>query len=92
MNNEGVFKYATCPWFAQSLNLLGNSGAYGVAIDVWVSVDLCTMAGQGRIHFIFLTQWGAVERGPGQYLWTGYKQLLETVKQTGLKLQVNMHL
>ena len=36
------------------------------------------------------SQWGAVERGPGQYLWTGYKQLLEAIRQTGLKLQVGL--
>lgn len=38
---------------------------------------------------ILRLQWGAVERGPGQYLWTGYKQLLEAIRQTGLKLQVS---
>eukprot|EP00198_Chlamydomonas_reinhardtii_P000853 XP_001690188.1 beta-amylase [Chlamydomonas reinhardtii] len=32
--------------------------------------------------------WGAVERSPGQYNWSGYKQALEVIKQTGLKVQV----
>lgn len=35
-------------------------------------------------------QWGAVEREPGQYTWTGYKQLLEVIRPTGLKLQVRL--
>lgn len=31
------FAYAAEPWFAQALQLLAQSGAYGVAIDIWVS-------------------------------------------------------
>lgn len=34
------------------------------------------------------TQWGAIERAPGQYGWMGYKQLFEMVRSVGLKLQV----
>lgn len=30
------FTYANQPWFAQALQLLAHSGAYGVAVDVWV--------------------------------------------------------
>lgn len=67
VTSDGAFKYASAPWFAQSLHLLANSGAYGVAVDVW---------------------WGAVEREPGQYTWNGYKQLLELIRPTGLKLQI----
>ncbi|GAX84030.1 hypothetical protein CEUSTIGMA_g11454.t1 [Chlamydomonas eustigma] len=67
VNADGVFKYASCSWFSQALTLLGNTGAYGVAVDVW---------------------WGAVERSPGHYTWNGYRQLLEAVRQAGLKLQV----
>lgn len=33
-------------------------------------------------------QWGAVERHPHRYDWTGYFQLFELVKSLGLKLQV----
>jgi beta-amylase len=35
-----------------------------------------------------MLQWSAVERSPGQYSWTGYKQLFEMVRSKGLKLQV----
>ena len=31
------FAYAAEPWFAQALHLLAQSGAYGVAVDIWVS-------------------------------------------------------
>lgn len=32
-------------------------------------------------------QWSAVERSPRCYNWTGYRQLLEVLRATGLKLQ-----
>lgn len=35
-------------------------------------------------------QWGAVEREPRGYNWSGYKQLFEVIKQTGLKAQVRV--
>ena len=34
------------------------------------------------------TQWGAVERRPRRYDWTGYRQLFDLVASLGLKLQV----
>jgi hypothetical protein len=37
INRDGVFRYATSPWFLRALNLLAQSGVYGVAVDVWVS-------------------------------------------------------
>ncbi|KAF5833355.1 glycoside hydrolase superfamily [Dunaliella salina] len=61
------FTYANQPWFAQALHVLAQSGAHGVAVDVW---------------------WGAVEREPRAYNWSGYKQLFEVIKKTGLKAQV----
>ncbi|KIY94484.1 hypothetical protein MNEG_13478, partial [Monoraphidium neglectum] len=66
INAEGVFRYATVPWFTAALQLLANSGVHGVAVDVW---------------------WSAVERSPRVYNWAGYKQLLEVLRPTGLKLQ-----
>ena len=35
-------------------------------------------------------QWGAVERRPRQYDWTGYSQVFDAVKAAGLKLQAVM--
>lgn len=35
INGDGVFAYVTSAWFAQALNFLAASGAYGVAVDVW---------------------------------------------------------
>lgn len=33
-------------------------------------------------------QWGAVERKPRRYDWSGYRQLFNLIKALGLKLQV----
>ena len=33
-------------------------------------------------------QWGAVERSPRRYDWSGYRQLFELVRGAGLRLQV----
>ena len=32
-------------------------------------------------------QWGAVERQPGRYDWSGYRQVFELAKSMGLKIQ-----
>ena len=37
-----------------------------------------------------LPQWGAVERRPRRYDWSGYRQLFALVRALGLKLQVVM--
>lgn len=49
VNSDGVFKFAAVPWFTQALQLLVASGAYGVALDVWVGAadghtSLCACA------------------------------------------------
>jgi beta-amylase len=35
-------------------------------------------------------QWGAVEREPQQYDWSGYRALFEAAKRVGLKIQAVM--
>ena len=35
-------------------------------------------------------QWGAVERQPGQYDWSGYQELFTMVKAKGLRIQAVM--
>ncbi len=35
-------------------------------------------------------QWGAVERQPGRYDWSGYRQVIELIKSLGLKVQAVM--
>lgn len=37
-----------------------------------------------------LSQWGAVEREPRQYDWSGYRALFEAAKRVGLKVQAVM--
>jgi hypothetical protein len=45
VNAEGVFRYASVPWFAQALRVLALSGVHGVAVDVWVSATGCGRGG-----------------------------------------------
>lgn len=40
------------------------------------------------MHSFQMLQWSAVERSPRCYNWTGYRQLLEVLRPTGLRLQV----
>ena len=37
-----------------------------------------------------VVQWGAVERQPGQYDWSGYQELFTMVKAKGLRVQAVM--
>jgi beta-amylase len=39
---------------------------------------------------LLIVQWGAVERQPRRYDWSGYRQVFELVKSLGLKLQAVM--
>ena len=77
-----------------------------MAIDVWVSFPLltCHMRNPGHCFIdnlvlclqhqasssMSVLQWGAVERRPRQYDWSGYAQVFEAVKAAGLKLQAVM--
>ena len=36
-----------------------------------------------------MVQWGAVERKPRRYDWSGYRQPFNLIKALGLKIQVN---
>ncbi len=100
VNAEGFFRYAGTGWFSQALQMLVSSGVHGVAMDFWVSsgnlgykeAQVYGLAPR-RQHLSYCccvaaSQWGAVEKSPGQYNWAGYKQVLEVIKQTGLRVQV----
>ena len=51
------------------------------------SAHVLAVAFTYRLHVV---QWGAVERRPQQYDWSGYSQVFEAVKAAGLKLQAVM--
>ena len=48
------------------------------------------MAALAFTYWLRVVQWGAVERRPQQYDWSGYSQVFEAVKAAGLKLQAVM--
>lgn len=68
------------------LDVVNSEGVFRPA--PWFIQALQLLANSG-VHGVAVdVWWGAVERQPRQYNWTGYKQLFELVKSTGLKLQV----
>jgi hypothetical protein len=100
VNGDGVFTYASCAWFSEALNLLATSGAYGVAVDVWVrgcyramlltpTIKLALNIRRTNQLRLCPPQWGAVEREPRHYTWAGYRQLLDLVRRMGLKMQAS---
>lgn len=52
INAEGIFRYASVPWFAAALQLLANSGVHGVAVDVWVSVNWAQTLALLQLEFV----------------------------------------
>lgn len=63
-------------------------GIFRYAATPWFVQALNLLVASGVYGVAVDVWWGAVEREPHQYNWTGYKQLLEVIKPTGLKLQV----
>lgn len=41
-----------------------------------------------HVSLVLVMQWGAVERKPRRYDWSGYRQLFNLIKALGLKIQV----
>ena len=53
----------------------------------WFSSALQLLAASGAHGVAVDVWWSAVERAPRAYNWQGYRQLLELLRPTGLKLQ-----
>ncbi|GFR39716.1 hypothetical protein Agub_g197, partial [Astrephomene gubernaculifera] len=69
------------------LDTVNSEGVFRYAGSAWFSQALQLLVASG-VHGVAMDfWWGAVERSPGQYNWSGYKQALEVIKQTGLKVQ-----
>lgn len=70
------------------LDTVNHEGVFRYATASWFSQALHLLAASG-VHGVAVdVWWGAVEREPRHYHWSGYKQLAHMVKATGLKLQV----
>eukprot|EP00887_Chlorella_sp_A99_P003737 scaffold7.g3737.t1 len=69
---------------------LGTVNAEGVFIygnSTWFTKSLETLKETGIRGVAVDVWWGAVERRPRQYCWSGYRQLFEIVRKMGLRLQ-----
>ncbi|GIM06522.1 hypothetical protein Vretimale_10821 [Volvox reticuliferus] len=81
--NRGPLTYVMLP-----LDTVNADGIFRYAGSSWFSQALQLLVASGAHGVAMDFWWGAVERSPGQYNWAGYKQALEIIKQTGLKVQV----
>lgn len=84
-----------CPWCCACLlaaaAALWPHGAYAAALSTvaFLQALYCLPGGCHAARCpLDLPQWGAVERRPRRYDWSGYRQLFALVRALGLKLQV----
>lgn len=70
------------------LDTVNNDGVFRFAAVPWFSQALQLLVASGTYGVALDVWWGAVEKEPRQYVWSGYKQVIELLKQAGLKVQV----
>ncbi|GLC59920.1 Leucine-rich repeat receptor-like serine/threonine-protein kinase bam2 [Pleodorina starrii] len=80
---RGPLTYVMLP-----LDTVNAEGIFRYAGSSWFSQALQLLVSSGAHGVAMDFWWGAVEKSPGVYNWAGYKQVLEVIKQTGLKVQV----
>ncbi|KAI8474102.1 MAG: glycoside hydrolase superfamily [Monoraphidium minutum] len=79
---EGVPVFVMLP-----LDTVNADGVFRYAAAPWFSRALQDLANSG-VHGVAVdVWWSATERSPRCYSWGGYRQLLEVLRPTGLKLQ-----
>ncbi|KAK9828096.1 hypothetical protein WJX81_003753 [Elliptochloris bilobata] len=70
------------------LDTVNVDGVFRYASSRWFASALGQLAASG-VHGVAVdVWWGAVERSPRRYDWSGYRQLFELVRGAGLRLQV----
>lgn len=67
---------------------MNSDGVFRYATQQWFTQALSLLSASGVFGVAVDVWWGAVEREPRVYNWSGYKQVLELIKSTGLKVQV----
>lgn len=83
--NEDVPVFVMLP-----LDTVNAEGVFRYAASRWFVTALQKLRDSG-IHGVAVdVWWGAVERRPRRYDWSGYRQLFDLVASLGLKLQVVM--
>uniref|UniRef100_A0A061R8X8 Beta-amylase n=1 Tax=Tetraselmis sp. GSL018 TaxID=582737 RepID=A0A061R8X8_9CHLO len=81
--DEGVPVFIMLP-----LDTVTSDGIYRYKTSAWFHHALQSMRDSGVRGVAVDIWWGAVERKPGIYDWSSYKQLIAHVKSLGLKMQV----
>ncbi|KFM23571.1 Beta-amylase 1, chloroplastic [Auxenochlorella protothecoides] len=72
------------------LDTVNADGVFRYASSKWFLPAIRQLAATG-IHGVAVdVWWGAVERSPRRYDWSGYRQLFSAIKPLGLKFQVVM--
>ncbi|CAK0774322.1 hypothetical protein CVIRNUC_004157 [Coccomyxa viridis] len=83
--SKGVRVYVMLP-----LDTVSSDGQFRYANSKWFASALERLKLSGVHGMAIDVWWGAVERRPQQYDWSGYSQVFEAVKAAGLKLQAVM--
>lgn len=82
---RGVPVYVMLP-----LDTVTNQAHFQYASTSWFSRALGLLHASGVEGVAVDVWWGAVERQPGQYDWSGYQELFAMVKAKGLRIQAVM--
>lgn len=80
---EGVPVFVMLP-----LDTINSDGIFRYATSQWFNEALKVVKSSG-IHGVAVdVWWGAVEKSPRKYEWTGYRQLFDLLRSLGLSVQV----
>ncbi|KAL0030883.1 hypothetical protein WJX77_011689 [Trebouxia sp. C0004] len=82
---QGVPVYVMLP-----LDTVNSQGHFQYASTSWFARALGLLHASGVEGVAVDVWWGAVERQPGSYDWSGYQQLFSMVKAKGLRIQAVM--
>ncbi|EIE25773.1 glycoside hydrolase [Coccomyxa subellipsoidea C-169] len=72
------------------LDTVTSDGAFRYTASKWFTSALAGLKASGVHGMAIDVWWGAVERQPGRYDWSGYRQVIELIKSLGLKVQAVM--
>ncbi|KAK9915577.1 hypothetical protein WJX75_001044 [Coccomyxa subellipsoidea] len=72
------------------LDTVSSDGTFRYTASKWFASALACLKASGVHGMAIDVWWGAVERQPRRYDWSGYRQVIELMKSLGLKVQAVM--
>ncbi|CAL8469970.1 g9512 [Coccomyxa elongata] len=72
------------------LDTVNSEGAFRYTASKWFTSALECLKASGVHGMAIDVWWGAVERQPRRYDWSGYRQVIDIIKSLGLKVQAVM--